>query len=285
MVLLQQCYRGGLIALMFLLGLIAVKTIMPGIRKIAGVRTQNWCDAIVLKWNRTACRILNLDIKISGRPDSIAGLTVANHVSWLDIIAIGSLQPLTFVSKAEVANWPVMGQLAKGIGTVFIRRGDSVQAGAVCEDMARMLRQGQRLMLFPEGTTTRGDRVLRFHGKLFQPAQAAGSRIQTLALRYRDEAAGRAPFVGDDQFLPHLLGILALKRIELEIHYCPALPNGLRRDQIARVARLQIVEKLQLTEHRREPHFDRHRTITNYSHTRHKPTLPLRQPKQAGASQ
>lgn len=99
-------------------------------------------------------------------------------------------------------------------------------------------------MLFPEGTTTRGDQVLRFHGKLFQSAQHSSCRVQAIALRYSGDAAELAPFIGEDEFLPHLFAILKLKSIPLQLHYCPAMPEGLRRDQMARASRLQIIEQL-----------------------------------------
>lgn len=233
-----------MVGAMFLLGLLAVAVIMPGLRRVFARRAEPWCEAIVQGWDRTVCRILHLRILVTGRPDPAAGLTVANHISWLDIIAMGAQQPCVFVAKEEVADWPVMGALAQGIGTLFVRRGDAEQSGATSETMTWLLRRGTRLMLFPEGTTTRGDQVLRFHGKLFQPAQRAGASVQAVALRYTGPAAGLAPFIGDDAFVPHLLRILRLREINLHLHYCPTLPVGLRRDQLAKTARLQITEHL-----------------------------------------
>lgn len=239
-------FRGTLIACMFLLGLLAVWAVMPAMRRCLGLRAEPWCVAIIRGWNRGVSRILKLRLSVTGRPDPAAGLTVANHISWLDIIALGAIKPLVFVAKEEVAHWPVMGALARGIGTLFIRRGDPEQAAVTLEAMTWQLRRGVNLVLFPEGTTTRGDQVLRFHGKLLLPAQLAGANVQAVALRYRGPAAEVAPFIGDDAFLPHLLRVLALPFVELELHFCPALPVGLRRDQLARTTRRQIEEKLHL---------------------------------------
>ncbi len=237
-------YRGALIAGLFLLGLAAVGLALPVLHRFPGRWPQSWREAIVLGWNRAACRILHLHVQVTGRPDPAAGLTVANHVSWLDVIAIAAQQPYLFVAKQEVASWPVLGVLARGAGTLFVRRGDAEQSAAVSETMTWLLRRGMRLMLFPEGTTTRGDQVLRFHGKLFQSAQRAHTPVQALALRYTGGAARHAPFVGDAAFLPHLLQLLRLERIDLELHYCPSLSASLRRDQLARATRLQIKEYL-----------------------------------------
>lgn len=263
----RRWYRGILIAGMFALGLLAVALVMPGLRRLSRRRAEDWCEAIVLAWNRAVCRILRLRLRITGRPDPAAGLTVANHVSWLDIIALGAQRPFRFVAKEEVARWPVMGYLARGIGTLFIRRGDAEQAAATGEAMTWLLRRGAHLLLFPEGTTTRGEQVLRFHGKLFLPAQLAGANVQAVALRYRGEAAGLAPFVDDDAFLPHLLRMLALPCIELELHYCPSLPVGLRRDQLARASRLQIAEWLYPRERRPRP---LHEAVTQSSRICHR---------------
>ncbi|MGZ8250338.1 lysophospholipid acyltransferase family protein, partial [Methylomagnum sp.] len=225
----QPWLKGALIAGMFLLGVIAVAAVMPGLRLLLGRRAAPLNEAIVRRWNGAVCRILNLRLRVNGRLDPNARLIVANHISWLDIIALGSQWPCQFVAKEDVADWPVMGYLAKGIGTLFVRRGDADQTAATAEQMVWRLRQGKRLMLFPEGTTTTGEKVLRFHGKLFMPAQLAGVGVQAVALCYLDEAGKVAPFVGDDEFLPHLLGVLKLDRIDLRLGYCPALPTGLDR--------------------------------------------------------
>jgi 1-acyl-sn-glycerol-3-phosphate acyltransferase len=86
--------------------------------------------------------------------------------------------------------------------------------------------------------------VLRFHGRLFQPAQLAGVSVQAIALRYDGEGARFAPFIGEDEFLPHLLDIIKLESIELSLHYCPTLPAGLDRSEMAAASHAQIAEAL-----------------------------------------
>jgi len=232
--------KAALIAGMFLLGVMAVGLIMPGFRLGLGRRSAVIDEAIVLHWNRAVCRILNLRLHITGRPDPDARLWVANHISWLDIIALGSLLPCQFLAKGDVAEWPVIGYLAKGIGTLFVKRGDAGQTTSTAEQMVWRLRQGKRLLLFPEGTTTNGEKLLRFHGKLFQPAQRAGVGVQAVALRYAGEANRLAPFIGDDAFLPHLLTLLGADPLELRVNFCPLLPAGLDRQEMAQAAHRQI---------------------------------------------
>lgn len=240
----RQWFKGALIAGMFLYGVIAVSTIMPLIEIVLGRRAAVFHERIRMGWNRTVCGILGLHLEVSGEPSQDALLLVANHISWLDIIALGSQQPMTFVAKREVADWPVMGYLARRIGTLFVSRGDVEQTAAVAEQMAWQLRQGKRLMLFPEGTTTTGERVLRFHAKLLHPAQLAQVPVQAIGLEYLGEARSVAPFIGEDEFLPHLLSILKLDRVHLRVHYCPPLPAGPHRDILAQTTRKQVVAAL-----------------------------------------
>lgn len=240
----RQWFRVLAVAAMFVAGIVAVSTVMPALRLLLGKKSAALNDAIVVSWNRAVCRILNLRLHIRGRPDANARLVVANHISWLDIIALGAQGPCLFIAKREVADWPVLGYLAKRIGTLFVQRGDVAQSAVVAERMVWQLRQGKRIVLFPEGTTSMGNRVLRFHGKLFLPAQRARVRIQAVALRYEGEAARCAPFVGDDAFLPHLLGILKLDRIDLDLRYCPAVPPGPGPNELAQTTRRQIATAL-----------------------------------------
>jgi 1-acyl-sn-glycerol-3-phosphate acyltransferase len=241
---LRQVYKGGLVAGLFLWGMAATGVIWPLSTLLLGRRAGACQERIRRHWCGSVCRILNVQMEILGDPSPDTRLWVANHISWLDIIALGSRHPLLFVAKAEVASWPVMGFLARRLGTLFVRRGDAEQTAGIAEQMAWQLRQGRQLMLFPEGTTTRGDRVLRFHAKLLGPAHLTHTAVQAIALEYVGDARVTAPFVGDDGFLPHLLSVLAMEGIALRIRYCPPPPVGLPRDALAHTLRRQVVEAL-----------------------------------------
>lgn len=240
---LRRTIKASLIVLLFLWGLVTVSAIIPLIRCLSQ-QSAHITDRIRQHWCRAVCCVLGVRITVHGTPEPAAGLTVANHISWLDIVVLGSLLPLTFVAKLEVAAWPVLGYLAKRTGTLFIRRGDAEHTAAACEQMAWQLRQGRRVMLFPEGTTTRGGRVMRFHAKLLQPAQLAQVPVQAVALRYRNEAATVAPFVDDDAFLPHLLNLLKLEQVNVTVHFCAPLSAGQHRDTLARATRNQVLAAL-----------------------------------------
>jgi 1-acyl-sn-glycerol-3-phosphate acyltransferase len=240
----RRWFKAAAVAALFLWGVAATGAVWPLLDLLLGRRAAAPKEAIRRHWCATVCRILNVQAEILGEPDPGTRLWVANHISWLDIIVLGARHPLLFVAKAEVADWPVMGYLARRLGTLFVQRGDAAQTAAIAERMAWQLRQGRQLMLFPEGTTTDGSRVLRFHAKLLHPAQLAHVPAQAVGLEYLGEARAAAPFVGDDDFLPHLLDILALDRIPLRVHYCQPLPPGLHRDTLAQTTRKQVVAAL-----------------------------------------
>ena len=236
--------KASLITGMFLWGLLATSLLWPLLGLLLGRKAAFFHELIRRNWCAGVCRILGVEVEAVGEPCSETRLWVANHISWLDIIALGARHPLLFVAKEEVADWPVMGYLARRLGTLFVRRGDAEQTSSIAEQMAWQLRQGRQIMLFPEGTTTNGERVLRFHAKLLHPAQLAHAQVQAVGLAYHSEAKTYAPFIGEDDFLPHLLQILSLERIHLRVHYCQPLPAGPHRDILAQTTRKQIVAAL-----------------------------------------
>ena len=241
--------KAVLIVGLLLCGVLIVITIMPVLLNVPGGRKSALlAQQICSSWRKTACRILNIHTHITGTPCPSAGLVVANHVSWLDIIAIGAQQPMVFIAKQEVSEWPIMGFLAANIGTLFVSRGDGAETRRTAEKMIWELRAGKRLMLFPEGTTTRGDQVLRFHARLFHPAQQAQVQVQAVSVHYSGAAKEVAPFVGDDAFVPHLLRVIQLRRIDLHLHYCTPLSPVQERNRLAQTARAQIMDVLHMGE-------------------------------------
>lgn len=233
-----------LVIILLLYGVAVVITVIPLLNWLGGRKNALLAQHICTHWRRLACRILNIHIHITGSPYTKSSLIVANHISWLDIIAIGAQQPMIFVAKQEVSDWPILGFLAAHIGTLFVSRGNGAKTRHTAEKMVDELKAGGRLMLFPEGTTTRGDHVLRFHPRLFQPAQLAEASVQAVAIRYSGPTAEIVPFVGDDAFVPHILRIIRLHRIDLHLHYCPPLSSSQERNRLAQITREQIITAL-----------------------------------------
>lgn len=198
----------------------------------------------VALWSRWLCRLLGLRVTAIGRPQPGATLFVANHISWLDIIAIATLCPTHFLAKQEVKGWPLIGWFCRRAGTLFIRRGATDGAVTAAEQLVWRLRSGERVLVFPEGTSTDGRQVRRFHARLFQAAVLAGCRVQALAVRY-PQADGTinpcAPFVDDDELTTHLWRLLGEAGLTAELHFCPPLSAaGQSRDYLARTTQTQI---------------------------------------------
>lgn len=130
---------------------------------------------VVPVWfHRILLRLFNVRVTERGRPPGEAAtLVVANHVSWLDIPVIGSLHPLSFIAKSEIEGWPVVGHLAKLQRSVFIDRQRRKATAEVNDALAHRLVKGEAIVLFAEGTTSDGNRLLPFRSSLVGAAQAA----------------------------------------------------------------------------------------------------------------
>ena len=179
---------------------------------------------------RAALWWLGMRFTVRGRPLRAPGAAVANHASWLDIFALNAADDVVFVAKAEVAGWPGIGWLARATGTLFVRR-DRAEAAAQARLFAARLAGGQRLLFFPEGTSTDGQRVLPFKptlfAALFAPDMKDAAHVQAITVKYAAPAGQDRRFYGwwgDMGFGPHLLQVLAVPRQgAVEVIYHPPL--------------------------------------------------------------
>ena len=156
-------------------------------------------------WAGKALVCLGVDLRVVGTPP-IAGpvLLVANHISWLDIVVMHAARHCRFVSKDDVRRWPLVGVLATGSGTLYVKRTSARDAMRVVHHMTQALRDGDVLAVFPEGTTSDGRVVLPFHANLLQAAISAPSPVLPVALSYTDTGASgpsRAVTYIDDESL------------------------------------------------------------------------------------
>ncbi|QQA44947.1 1-acyl-sn-glycerol-3-phosphate acyltransferase [Pelagovum pacificum] len=169
---------------------------------------------ITVAYCRLALRVLGFRVRREGHVMRHPGAIVANHTSWLDIFSLNASGPLYFVSKAEVRGWVGIGWLARGTGTLFVRR-DRREARGQVETFRQRLTAGHRLLFFPEGTSTDGQQVLAFKPTLFaaffDDALRERTWIQPVTVVYRapDDADPRLyGWWGNMDFGPHLLGTL-----------------------------------------------------------------------------
>lgn len=195
-------------------------------------------------WFRRIANALRLDISAEGCWSNKPVLLVANHISWLDIVALGATTRCVFLAKDDVAKWPVIGTLARRAGTRFIERGNRRSASQSISNMARVVDQGLTVGVFPEGTSTDGSQVLRFHSMLFAIAAQTGIDVQPVAVAYRDqngEQSDVAPFIGDDEFFSHLMRVLRAPKISVQLDYLPLIAaEGRSRRELAELSQHAI---------------------------------------------
>lgn len=184
-------------------------------------------------WHRFVCRLLGIRIHVHGQLDTRRPVMLAaNHASWKDILVLGAIAEVTFIAKSEVAAWPVFGPLSKLQRTIFVAREDKRKAGAQVTEIAERLTDGEVVVLFPEGTTSDGNRLLDIKSSLFgaaaaavphvpgnivhvQPAAIAYTRVYGMAMgRYHRPVAA---WPGDIQLVPHLMGVLKAEAIDVEV--------------------------------------------------------------------
>jgi 1-acyl-sn-glycerol-3-phosphate acyltransferase len=169
------------------------------------------------------------------------GLVVANHLSWIDVVALGALAPVRMISKAEVADWPLIGPLAARTGALFVERARLSSLPGVVADTAAVLRAGDLVGVFPEGTTWCGSASGPFRRAPFQAALDAGVPVRPVRITMtlpdgRPTTAGS--FLGDETLGTALLRVLRLPRLDCTMTVLPPLaPAGDRRELAARAER------------------------------------------------
>ncbi len=191
------------------------------------------------RWLHETCvrglRAINVQLQVEGRPPS-HGLIVSNHLSYLDILAYSAAVPCVFVSKAEVEAWPIFGCYARWAGSVFVRRHDRSDAARANAEIGGAIHNDVPVLLFPEATTTDGQRVLRFHSTMLQPAIDVGAPITPSAIHYElddGDAAREVCWWGDMTLLPHVLNLFAKKSIRARITFGEPMPATGNRKQLS----------------------------------------------------
>jgi 1-acyl-sn-glycerol-3-phosphate acyltransferase len=211
---------------------------------------------------RVLCWLIGLKLQVVGRSGPAAPgatLYICNHTSWLDVLALGAILDARFVAKAEVGTWPLFGWVAKLGRTVFVSRSRG-RTGDEARELSARLRAGQSLILFPEGTTSDGARVLPFRSSFFSVAGDA-ARVQPLTLVY--DRAGGLPagrrdrpitaWYGDMETASHAWALLRRSgtRATVVLHeaFAPAdLPN--RKTMAVEVGRIVSMSAAALRQNR-----------------------------------
>ncbi len=221
---IRVAYRLMLLGVHIVVGLAIVATLL---RRGERLPPNDKASKVVRWWLNRSGRIMGLRVKISGVLPERPVLVVSNHISWLDIPVLGGELPVSFVSKSEIRQWPLLGIISGRGGTLFIRRGGKNAANAAAEKIGFRLRHGDSIAVFPEGTTTDGHTVRRFHPRLFGAAAHADVAIQPVAIRYPHPLGVHpaAPFVRNESLFKHGVRALGEKRIDVELTLCPPIAS------------------------------------------------------------
>jgi 1-acyl-sn-glycerol-3-phosphate acyltransferase len=203
-------------------------------------------------WSRRLLTLCRVRVEqAAGAPALEHALVVANHVSWLDIFVINAINPCRFVAKAEIRAWPVMGWLAAGAGTIFIARGNRRELRHVFKGLVDVLQAGQRVALFPEGTTGVQGQVLPFHANLFEAAVDAGVQVQPYALAYVGADGGyhaSIDYVGETSFVDSMFRILQGPPVTARLAcLAPLEGQGAHRRELAAAAQAAVQAAVQET--------------------------------------
>lgn len=249
----------GTTRLVITLAIAAVATPLLALWQLIAVRT-GWLDErrAPRLWHRLVLRLLDFRVHVSGRPASDRPLfIVANHVSWTDIMVIGALVDVHFVSKSELAGWPIMGTLARLQRTVFVERERRRRSGDQAGEIARRLADGDPMAMFAEGSTSDGNLLQPFKSTLFGAAQMAldvhdsdAVTIQPVAIAYtrlHGIPLGRqhrphVAWIGDRILLPHIKELLREGGVDLEVRFGAPLrfEAGTSRKRIAEAAEASV---------------------------------------------
>ncbi|MCF3639190.1 1-acyl-sn-glycerol-3-phosphate acyltransferase [Rhizobium sp. TRM95111] len=193
-------------------------------------------------WHKAACLAVGIHVRVHGAlEESRPLLLVSNHVAWQDILVLGAIADVVYIAKSEVRAWPVFGILARLQATIFVVREEKRKAGDQVNEIGRRLADGEVVVLFPEGTTSDGNRLLEIKSSLFGAAASAVPHapggvvhIQPVSIAYtgvHGMAMGRfhrpiAAWPGDIALAPHLIGIMREGAVDVDVDFGERLDYG-----------------------------------------------------------
>jgi 1-acyl-sn-glycerol-3-phosphate acyltransferase len=204
--------------------------------------------AFARRWARQMIRAVGARLCIEGAAPAPGALLVANHVSWLDILAVASHAPAVFTAKSEVRNWPAIGWLAARAGTLFLKRSSGRSLLRVKNRIGALLLAGRNVALFPEGTTSDGSGVLPFRSGLLQAAVDGARPVQPVAIAYYCDdgnPSADAAFIDGMTLWQSIGAICRSGQITVRLAFAvPLAPAGRSRKELAREARDMIAAML-----------------------------------------
>jgi len=199
-------------------------------------RWLQWCA-------RRSLRVFSATYEAHG-PLPRAGLLVCNHLSYLDVLVLGSLIPAVFVSKSEVKNWPVFGWCARLAGTLFVDRTRRRDVTRMNTEIQRTLAGGNVVVLFPEGTSWNGREIRPFKSSLLEPIVLANYPLSAGRITYAlDDGSVEQDvcYRGDMTFFPHLVNLMTKKQVRARVNFAPIAQPAADRKELARQLHAEVV--------------------------------------------
>ena len=197
-----------------------------------------WRNFFVQMWARMIALIARMKVRAHGEPPRRPFFLVSNHLSYIDIIAYFTQVHCIFVAKAELADWPIFGWLAKSGNTLFIDRQNHRDIPRVNTLIEKAIRESDGVIIFPESTSSKGSGILPFKSPLLEYAAANNFPVSYATIHYRTGPADPPAYLavswwGNMTFVPHFLDFLKLSRLEATITFGAATVQGEDRKTLA----------------------------------------------------
>ncbi len=221
-------------------------------------RARRWAKRA---WGKGMMRALRVRVVTEGERPPPGALIVSNHLGYLDMPMLNSLMPMTFVARADLRHWPFWGYVSVVGGTIFVDRATKRDVLRVRTEMGEALARGDGVVVFAEATSTAGETILPLKSALLADATANGIPVHWLTVSYRTPPDGPSArdqvcWWGDTDFVPHVLGLFALKRVDCTVRFGDAPIRSTNRKALAidlRRAMLRRFEPVAGRETGREP--------------------------------
>jgi 1-acyl-sn-glycerol-3-phosphate acyltransferase len=200
---------------------------------------RQWRNFIFRNWARTIVKVLGIKVQTNAIVAATPFFLVSNHLSYLDIVVFASQMDCVFIAKREVASWPVFGLLSRSMNTIFIDRARPSDIPRVNVLIVETLRSGQNIVVFPEGTSTAGAKVLPFKPSLLEPAAQGNFPVAYASISYRtppDETPAHLSVCwwGAMTLMPHLRGVFQLSAIEATVTFGTETLQGTDRKELTK---------------------------------------------------
>ncbi len=175
------------------------------------------------QWAKRLNEMLDIVVEVDGDINKKNCLILANHRSYIDIPVLYSILPGIFLAKKEVSKWPILGNAANLVGTIFVDRESKKSRRKAREEILKKLQEGERIYVFPEGTTSSGPKLLEFKYGIFKIAAENSLTIQPVAIQYSDK---NDAWVNEDTFINHFLRTFSKKRVFVKVTFCKPIVDS-----------------------------------------------------------